>query len=124
MAGSRSPRIILVHDVPEFVDHTATALRTTGHDVTVFRDTMSALGAFDAGAGIDLLITRVGFAPGQPHGVALAQMALMKRPGIKVLFVGVPGRLEHTQGVGELLVAPVTAAAVVERVGQMLAVDY
>jgi DNA-binding NtrC family response regulator len=107
--------------VPEFAGPTAMALRTAGYDVSSFSDTMSALAAIDAEAGFDVLVTRVGFAPGQPHGVSLAQMALVKRPRVSVLFVGASERREHTEGVGELLVAPVTAAAVVERVGKMLA---
>jgi CheY-like chemotaxis protein len=118
---SRLPRIVLVHDVPEFADTTAAPLRDAGYDVTVFMHTMSALHAFDAENGIDVLITRVGFSQGQPHGVALAQMARVRRPGIKVLFVGVPERREHTEGLGELLTAPVTATDVVETVGKMLA---
>jgi hypothetical protein len=120
LARNGPPRIILVHDVPEFAGPTALALRTAGYDVSSFSDTMAALDEFDAEAGIDVLVTRVYFPPGQPHGVSLAQMALMKRPSIKVLFVGVPERREHTEGVGELLTAPVTAADVVETVGEML----
>jgi hypothetical protein len=70
---------------------------------------------------IDMLITRIGFPPGQPHGVALGKMARVKRRGIKVLFVGAAERLEHTQGVGEFLAAPVTARDVAAMVGEMLA---
>jgi CheY-like chemotaxis protein len=113
---------VLVHDVHEFADNIATALRMAGYDVTVFADTMAARYALDAHLDVDVLITRVGFPAGQPHGVALAQMALTKRPDIRVLFVGVPERRIWTEGVGELLLAPVTAADVVEKVGKMLAV--
>ena len=122
MKRSRPSRIVLVHDVPEFADNTAVALRTAGYDVTVIADTMSALDFLDAKLEIDVLITRVGFPSGQPHGVALAEMARVKRPGIRVLFVGVPERRIWTEGVGELLPAPVTAADVVNSVGRMLAV--
>jgi hypothetical protein len=48
-------------------------------------------------------------------------MARVKRRDIKVLFVGAAERLEHTQGVGEFLAAPVTARDVAAMVGEMLA---
>jgi hypothetical protein len=37
---------------------------------------------------IELLITSVNFAAGQPNGVSLARMARMRRPGLTVLFIG------------------------------------
>jgi len=114
-------RIVVVHDHPAFVASIASALRTAGYDVATFADTMTAIDALDRAQDIDMLITRIGFPPGQPHGVALGKMARVKRRGIKVLFVGMAERLEHTQGVGEFLAAPITARDVVAMVGEMLA---
>jgi len=67
---------------------------------------------------VQLLITRVEFAPGKPHGVALARMARLKLPGIKVLFTALPQYAEHAEGLGAFLPTPVDVAdlvAVVER---------
>lgn len=96
------PRIVLVHNVPEFVNPTVSALQAAGYDEVTCVDTMSAIDALDAEERIDILITRVQFLEGQPHGVALGRMARVKRPSAEVLFVGGEERLEHTKGVGEL----------------------
>jgi CheY-like chemotaxis protein len=112
--------IVLVHDVAEFVEHTATALRAVGYTVTTFSNTMTAIDAMESEQPIDILITRVNFAPGQPNGVAFALMARVRRPGLNVLFVGLPERLPYTEGVGVLLPAPVTAADVVAAVAGLL----
>ena len=79
-------RIVVVHDDPEFLALTVNALRDDGHDTAAFSVTMSALDALDAASSCEVLITRVQFPPGQPHGVSLALMARNKRPGIKILF--------------------------------------
>ena len=83
-------RIVVVHDDPEFIDRTVTALLAAGYDVTAFTDTISALAALEAAQWLELLITRVIFPPGQPNGVALARMARVKKPGVKVLFASSP----------------------------------
>jgi DNA-binding NtrC family response regulator len=115
-----SASIVLVHDVAEFVESTANALRAAAYRVTTFSDTMAAIDALGTDQPIDLLITRVQYPQGQPNGVALARMARVKRPGIQVLFVGVPERLPYTEGVGELLEAPVGAADIVAAAGRLL----
>jgi DNA-binding NtrC family response regulator len=114
-------RVVIIHDVPEFVESTTEALRTTGFEVVTYADTMLAIDAFKAAPHFDVLITRVKFRSGMPHGVSLASMARFQRPGLNVLFVGVPERREYTDGLGEFLSAPVTAHGVVAMVGRMLA---
>lgn len=116
-----SASIVLVHDVAEFAEHIAAALRTAGYTVTTFSDTMTAIDALENGQRIDVLLTRVNFAPGQPNGVALALMARVRHPGLNVLFVGLPERLPYTEGIGELLPAPATAADVVAAIADLLA---
>ena len=61
-------RVVVVHDEPEFAGKVATALRCAGHDVAVFADPMVALDALDAAANIEVLVTRIKFAPGKPNG--------------------------------------------------------
>jgi CheY-like chemotaxis protein len=113
-------RIVVVHDDPEFIDRTVTALLAAGYDVTAFTDTISALAALEAAQWLELLITRVIFPPGQPNGVALARMARVKKPGVKLLFAALPETQEHTAGLGEFLPAPVDPADIVTLVGKML----
>jgi DNA-binding NtrC family response regulator len=113
-------RVVVVHDDPEFIERTVTVLLAAGHEVTAFSDTMSATEALQAAQRIEVLITRVRFPEGQPHGVALARMARMKRPGVKVLFVALPELRAHTEDVGEFLPMSVSPAEIVEAVERML----
>ena len=79
-------RIVIVHDEPDFADPLTAALRLAGHDVATFMDSQVGWDALDAAERIELLITRVDFPPGKPHGVSLARMARYKRLGIRVMF--------------------------------------
>jgi CheY-like chemotaxis protein len=115
--------IVVVHDDPTFVDRTVTALRAAGHTVMSFADPMAALAALEAVEHLELLLTRVQFSPGQPNGVALARMVRFRLPRSKVLFVALPERREHTEGVGELLPTPVTAAEILAAVDRLLTRD-
>jgi len=54
-----------------------------GH--VTFREPMEALNALET-APFEILITRVRLPIGQPNGVAVARMARMKRPSIKLVF--------------------------------------
>jgi DNA-binding NtrC family response regulator len=114
-------QIVVVHDDSEFLDRIVTALRTAGYDVASFTDTMAATNALEQAHLMDMLITRVRFPAGMPPGPALARMTLVKRPGVRVLFVGDPANEGFTEGVGEFLPTPTTAAEVVAMVERMLA---
>ena len=72
-------------------------MAAAGYDVTAFTDTISALAALEAAQWLELLITRVIFPPGQPNGVALAIMARVKKPGVKVLFAALPETREYSR---------------------------
>jgi DNA-binding NtrC family response regulator len=114
-------RDVIAHDDAEFVYNTAIALRAAGYSVAAFANSMSTLTALEDAQLVELLITRVLFPEGTPNGVALGRMARVKRPGVKVLFVGRPDTQAHTEGVGEFLPASVTASEIVEMVEKMLA---
>jgi DNA-binding NtrC family response regulator len=110
--------IILVHDDPEFIDEAAAALRLAGHKVVAFQEPMEALSALET-AQFAILITRARFPVGQPNGVAMAQMARMKQPWIKVVFTIAAENLEHTEGIGEAVIAPIDIAELVATVGKL-----
>jgi DNA-binding response OmpR family regulator len=114
-------RIVLVHDDADFREPTVAALRAAGYDVAAYNNSLAALDAFEAAASVQLLITRMSFPPGSPHGASLASMARRKIPGLKVLFVAQPERREHTEGLGEFMAAPVSIPELVKRVSAMLA---
>jgi two-component SAPR family response regulator len=113
--------IVLVHDDAEFVEQVVTALRSTGREVAVFSDPMAALDALTEAETVELLITRINFPPGKPHGISLALVARGKRPNIKVLFTARPEFADHVEDIGEFLPVPVKTAkllAAVERLVQ------
>ena len=82
---------------------------------------MKALEALEASRHIETLVTRVRFAPGRPNGVTLARLARIKRPGIKVLFTALPEFQKYTEGLGDFMALPVSAADVVQAVRRLLA---
>ena len=113
-------RIVLVHDDPEFAEPVLVKLRAAGYDVVAFSNSMAAIDVLEHPKLIELLITRVRFPTGTPNGAALARMARLKRPGIKVLFTSFPEVRQHTEGLGEFLPRPVSTDVLLETVGRML----
>ena len=114
-------RIVVVHDDPKFRQSVVTALRAAGYDTKAFAGSMAAFEALEAAQRIELLITRVTFPEGTPHGVALARIARVKKPGVRVLFAARDENREHTEGLGEFLSVPVTGPELVATVTRMLA---
>ncbi len=73
----------------------AKLLESQGYAVHRFGDYRGVAGLFNGGTG-DLLITDIVLPTGTPHGIALAAMIQLHRPGIPVLFTtGYQGYLEH-----------------------------
>jgi DNA-binding NtrC family response regulator len=89
-------RVVVVLNEPGFADKTASALRAQGHDSLALADPMTALELLERAKRLELLVTCLDFAPGKPNGIALGRIARLKRPGIRVLFVG-PADLESMQ---------------------------
>jgi DNA-binding NtrC family response regulator len=116
-------RIVVVHDEPTFRDPLVASLKASGHDVAAFDDVTSAWNSLTAAERIEILVTRVDFGPGKPHGIALAHSARMRRPTIRVLIVARPEYAEDAAGVGLFLPYPVDAPTVAETVERMLADD-
>ena len=79
--------VIVVHDEQDVRDLAVAALRAAFLEVVGFEDPMAALAAMEASSRVRVLVTRVVFGPGKPHGVALALMVRVKRPGTKVVFI-------------------------------------
>ena len=116
-------RIVVVHDDPTFRDPLVASLKAGGHDVASFVDASAAWGALDAARRTEILITRVDFGPGKPHGIALACSARIRMPGIRVLIVARPEYAGDAAGIGLFLPYPVTVPQVAETVERMLADD-
>jgi DNA-binding NtrC family response regulator len=117
-------RILLVYDDDSFLHSAVTALREARHDVFGVADPMEALAALDRPHNVELLITHIEFAPGQPNGVALALMAKHNRPPhrsvLKVLFVDKPELHQHAEDVGECMAEPVAIADLLAAADRLL----
>jgi DNA-binding NtrC family response regulator len=113
-------RIVVVHDDSSFLEPLAATLRVRGHEVAAFHDSMLAWDALEAASKIELLITRIEFARGKPHGVALAHRALANRPAVRVLFTESPELQPFAADLGAFLAVPITPAEVVREVNRLL----
>ena len=111
-------RAILVHDNPDLLNAVSAALTRAGHAVARFTEPMAALSTLET-ASFELLITRVEFKRHTINGVALANIAKDKHPGLPVLFVGRPEMRVFTEDVGELLETPASVRDIVEAAEQL-----
>jgi hypothetical protein len=116
-------RIVLVHDDAEFVAQAVTALRAEGWDTKGYATSAGAILALDEALLIELLITKIEFDAGTPHGISLALMARTKRPAIRVLFTADPELKKHTEGIGELLPPSISVPELVQKVGLLFGND-
>lgn len=113
-------RVAVVHDDATFRGDLVNALGRAGYEVLGFSDTSTALAATEVSERVEILITRVEFRKGRPHGVSLALTVRLKHRSVKILFLARPEMTEYTKGVGEALVTPVLTADVVAKVREML----
>jgi len=113
-------RIVVILNKRQIAEDAASALRARGQDALALSDPMTALEALEGAERIEVLVTSLDFAPGKPNGIALGRMARLKRPGIRVLFVGPTDLEQFAEGLGIFMPAPVTGPQVVEGVLQTL----
>jgi DNA-binding NtrC family response regulator len=112
--------VFVVHDEQNTRELAVGALRAAFLEAVGFADPMAALDAIEASSRVRVLVTRVVFAPGKLNGVALARMVRLKRPGMKVVFVGREEYAPHTEGLGVFLPKPLNPDILVATVGRLL----
>jgi CheY-like chemotaxis protein len=124
-AGSgRGETILLVEDDADVRTFAADLLRELGYEVLAAETGAEALGLLEQNPEVQLLFTDVAL-PGGMTGRQLADEAVRRRPGLKVLYttgyarnaIVHQGRLDP--GV-ELIVKPFTSAALASRIRQLL----
>jgi hypothetical protein len=99
------------------------SLRATGHEVAAFADPTLAWDMLAFTNEVEILVTRVQFGLGKPHGIALGRWARRNCPNLRVLFVALPEFEADIEDLGVLLPRPVSVAQVAEAVGLMLSND-
>jgi CheY-like chemotaxis protein len=123
-AASLSETVLLVEDEEDVRRFTASLLEELGYRTLVAADAHAAIRILEREASVDLLFTDVGL----PHGVngrQLADQAVARWPGLKVLFTTAytrnaivhHGRLDA--GV-ELIAKPFTRAELAEKLRKIL----
>jgi DNA-binding NtrC family response regulator len=115
--------VLVVHDDKDTRDLAVSVLRAAFIDVAGFEDPMTALDAIEANSRVCVLVTRVTFGPGKPHGVALARMLRIKRPGVKVVFIARTENEPHTEGLGVFLPRPLNPDILAATVTRLLVPD-
>ena len=112
--------VFVVHDDLDVRALAMAVLRAASLEVVGFADPMAALDAIKANSRVRVLVTRVLFGPGKPHGVALALMVRVKRPGTKVVFIAREENEPHTEGLGVFLPMPLNPDVLVATVSRLL----
>lgn len=113
------PRILLVDDEDASRYSICKALENAGFDVVAASDHRAALDEINSDRTIDLLLTDV-VIPNSVNGFALARMARMRRPKLKVLYVTAYD-LPTEEAEGTVLRKPVENDVVIAEVHRTLA---
>lgn len=112
-------KVIIVHDNKKFLSDLTAATAAAGFMPIACENTMIALELLDTSHDFTLLITRIAYASGFPHGLSLALIARRKIIGLKVLFVGRPELAEYVSDIGDFLPFPIEANCVIAKIKSM-----
>jgi CheY-like chemotaxis protein len=115
-----SSAILLVEDDEAGRISTAGLLRRAGYTVHLAPDYRLALSLLESEQSIDLMVTDI-VMPDRVNGLALARMARLRRPGIKLLYItgyDIPGLA--TEALGPLVRKPFADEELLSAVRQLL----
>jgi DNA-binding NtrC family response regulator len=79
--------ILVLDDEAGFRGFVTLALRGAGYSVTDTGDAAEALRLIDSLPELDVLITDIKLSARQPHGIAIGELAKLKRAGAKVIYM-------------------------------------
>jgi PAS domain S-box-containing protein len=123
-AESEAPRgtetVLVVEDEPAVRDYSVAALGDLGYRVLFAEDATGALRLLDTSRDISVLFTDIGL-PGI-NGRQLAELALRRVPGLKILFTTGYARdaaVRRNPG-GELLLKPFSVAGLARKLRQLI----
>jgi CheY-like chemotaxis protein len=112
--------VLLVEDDAFFRESSAKGLRQAGYVVHIAADHRGALDILDDERPIDVMCTDV-VMPDGLGGVALARLARLRRPNLKVIYVTgyeIPGLTDHAKG--PVLQKPIMTSQLVAEIGRLL----
>lgn len=94
--------VLIVEDDRSVRNTMCRALRDAGYGVSPYGSSHAALSALEGDGPAEMLISAVRMPPGQPHGFALARMARIRRPDIKIIYVTAYPELAKDDSAAEL----------------------
>jgi DNA-binding NtrC family response regulator len=113
-------QVFVVHQENEFCSQIVVALQAAGCVAMGFSSPMTALDAMDHDPRVKVLVTRIDFGEGMLNGAALARMLLIKRPDIKLVYIGRAENERHVTVEGPFLPHPVDLTVLAETVRGLL----
>jgi DNA-binding NtrC family response regulator len=119
--AAAAKQILLVDDDEVFRDATATLLRSVGHQVRTAPDHRWALEILERSDPVDLLILDI-VMPDRVNGFALARMARLRRPELKVIYISgfdIPGAA--TEALGPIIRKPLDVDQLLDQIARILA---
>ena len=117
-----APTIWLVDDNEDLRYGVGMHLADCGFDVVEFGSSMEALDGLDAKWPVDLIITDLKLAKGEPTGITLARMARLRRPALPVVFLTGANDVDpgDIKGLGRLVMKPIDLDRLTAIIGEML----
>jgi CheY-like chemotaxis protein len=112
--------VLLVEDDAFFRESSAKGLRQAGYIVHIAADHRGALDILDDERPIDVMCTDV-VMPDGLGGVALARLARLRRPNLKIIYVTgyeIPGLADHAKG--PVLQKPIMTSQLVAEIGRLI----
>jgi CheY-like chemotaxis protein len=113
--------ILMVDDDEGYREAAAAVLRSAGYDVKLAPDHRLALEILEGPDPIDLLLVDI-VMPDRVNGMALARMARLRRPQLRVMYISgydIPGLGD--EALGPMIRKPVSDEILVEEVARILA---
>ena len=118
--GLAKNHILLVDDDEIFREATGALLRSAGYEVRLAPDHRLALEILESDDAVDLLVVDI-VMPDRVNGLALARMARLRRPKIKIIYLSgydIPGL--EAEALGPIIRKPVSDELLVEQVATAL----
>jgi CheY-like chemotaxis protein len=113
-------RILLVDDDEGFREATAAILRSAGYEVRAAPDFRLALEILESDEAIDLFLVDI-VMQDRVNGLALARMARLRRPAIKIIYMSgydIPGI--QTEALGPVIHKPLDDTTFLARIAATL----
>jgi CheY-like chemotaxis protein len=112
--------LLLVDDDEVFREATARLLRAAGYEVRLAPDFRLALQILESDEPVDLLIVDI-VMPDRVNGLALARMARLRRPNLKIIYLsGYDLSGVNDQALGPILRKPIEGDVLVEEIRRAL----